>query len=630
MPSRLRRPSTAAAVALSLLTVAAALAFVGRAEGEPEGAVTTAAASGSYDGRWPPGPGAWSSPAANPVLVERCGIDVALLVDRSGSIARAGKAGAMRAAASSVVRALAGTPSRVGVWSFGESSAPAPGDPAHPAAPLLAVGGGDGPANAARLGATIDAIPIDGSMATNWEAGLAAVHAATSQAGDPPDLVLVLTDGRPTVTAGDRRSGATTDVEDVDAGIRAANRLKAGGSRIFAVGIGGEVDATTLGLISTARAWDGGDLGSAGYTLTSFDALSATLRHVVTRLCGGTITVEKSIDDGTGGTRPGADVAFTLAGVDDPTWARAARTDPRGLAVFDLGNLEPTRVVLEEAAVPGFRLLGDRIRCANAAGPPPTIDPTPRGVVVTVGPTDVVSCRFVNRAERVDLALTKHDGGRPVGPGEEVTYRLTTTNAGDGVATGVVLTDTVPDHTSVDLGDGASDGRNDGWTCGGATTGRHGPGTTCTRTLGEVRSEGLPVDVELVVRVDVDAPVDVVSVTNRARVADDGRLGPDREPANNEAAVSTPVVHPPPAASTTTPPRPATTVTTAPAPAPAPGAAEARGAVQVPGGAPAVLPRTGARTSRLGLAGSMLVVSGVLALLAGRGRPRRGRPPARR
>ncbi len=47
-----------------------------------------------------------------------------------------------------------------------------------------------------------------------------------------------------------------------------------------------------------------------------------------------------------------------------------------------------------------------------------------------------------------DMALTKDDGGVTVMPGEVITYTLTYTNGGDEGATGVKITETVPDNTT--------------------------------------------------------------------------------------------------------------------------------------------------------------------------------------
>jgi large repetitive protein len=47
----------------------------------------------------------------------------------------------------------------------------------------------------------------------------------------------------------------------------------------------------------------------------------------------------------------------------------------------------------------------------------------------------------------VDLHLVKDDGGVTVQPGDQITYHLTITNNGNSLASGVVVTETLPEHT---------------------------------------------------------------------------------------------------------------------------------------------------------------------------------------
>jgi uncharacterized repeat protein (TIGR01451 family) len=117
-----------------------------------------------------------------------------------------------------------------------------------------------------------------------------------------------------------------------------------------------------------------------------------------------------------------------------------------------------------------------------------------------------------------DLALAKDDGRPSAVPGQTVTYTLTVTNVGTRDATGVILTDTLPEHTTfVGAGDGG------------------------TRTAGTVTwpafsvPSGGSVTRTLTVRINRPLPAGVTAITNRAAVADDGTGGPDPTPANNAA-----------------------------------------------------------------------------------------------
>ena len=46
------------------------------------------------------------------------------------------------------------------------------------------------------------------------------------------------------------------------------------------------------------------------------------------------------------------------------------------------------------------------------------------------------------------LVVSKGDAGTPVGPGSTIDYTITVRNIGNAAATGVTVTDPVPDHTT--------------------------------------------------------------------------------------------------------------------------------------------------------------------------------------
>ncbi|HEY3528694.1 MAG TPA: hypothetical protein VGK78_06045 [Nocardioides sp.] len=57
---------------------------------------------------------------------------------------------------------------------------------------------------------------------------------------------------------------------------------------------------------------------------------------------------------------------------------------------------------------------------------------------------------LTNATARPALIVSKTDTGKPVGPGSTVHYTITVRNIGDADATGVSITDPVPDHTRID------------------------------------------------------------------------------------------------------------------------------------------------------------------------------------
>jgi len=129
----------------------------------------------------------------------------------------------------------------------------------------------------------------------------------------------------------------------------------------------------------------------------------------------------------------------------------------------------------------------------------------------------------------IDLRLTKDDGGVSRGPGETIAYSLTIENTGNTEATGVVITETVPAHTSYD--------GSPGWTCAPDNS----AGSTCTYTLGTLAG-GASLPIAFTVIVDDPLPSGITLTTNTASVADDGTHGIEPTPADNADSDTTPLV----------------------------------------------------------------------------------------
>ncbi|MEZ5144236.1 MAG: DUF11 domain-containing protein [Acidimicrobiales bacterium] len=195
----------------------------------------------------------------------------------------------------------------------------------------------------------------------------------------------------------------------------------------------------------------------------------------------------------------------------------------------------------------------------------------------------------------VDLAITKSIDQSTLIVGQQGTYTLTITNKGPSDATDVVMTDTLPTGLTPVSVDGPS-----GWTCTVES-----PKITCTTAT---FAAGATATATIVVQVGADAGA---SVTNVAEV---GSKEPDKNPSDNRAEVTTPVVEVQPAEQAQT------TTTTA--------------AVAVQG---ATLPYTGSDSLRLVGVGLVLIGGGLLLLVAvrrrrpasrGDGEQRRLAPPA--
>ncbi len=125
----------------------------------------------------------------------------------------------------------------------------------------------------------------------------------------------------------------------------------------------------------------------------------------------------------------------------------------------------------------------------------------------------------------VDLVISKTDEQVVVEPDQELTYTLTITNTGIYDATGVIITDTLPEQGIVFVD--ASDG--------GSETG--GIVTWPTFDL----AAGASVTHTMTLQVATPLPAGVDALVNTATVADDGTNGPDPTPDDNEAIDTTSV-----------------------------------------------------------------------------------------
>lgn len=130
-----------------------------------------------------------------------------------------------------------------------------------------------------------------------------------------------------------------------------------------------------------------------------------------------------------------------------------------------------------------------------------------------------------------DLTLLKTDGGASVNAGGIVTYTLTYANAGSADATGVVVTETVPNNSTFTAG--SSTGV---WSCPDGSA----AGTTCTQTIGSVTVGSGATTVFAITALN-PFPTGINLIVNSASIADDGTHGADPHPGNNNALDSTPV-----------------------------------------------------------------------------------------
>ncbi|GAA2014160.1 vWA domain-containing protein [Microbacterium ulmi] len=260
---------------------------------------------------------------ANVALPDRCGLNIALVVDVSSSVN--GSQGQLVTAMNQFVDALRGTPSQIALVTFGTDS---PGNGFGSNTPLMSVAT-TAEARAFRNLYDDDAAPPGSNRDwndptfswptnyTNWDRGFAATAAMNGDAatGDTHlDMVVFLTDGNPTVyganpltggTPTDRSSGYTR-FRELSNGLASANLVKLQDTRVLAVGVGAGINSPqardNLRTVSGEVRFDGANIGVADYLQTvNYAEAGAALRNLVLDACAPSLSVIKRIvpDGGT-------------------------------------------------------------------------------------------------------------------------------------------------------------------------------------------------------------------------------------------------------------------------------------------------------------------------------------------
>lgn len=267
----------------------------------------------------------------NPDLQPRCGIDITLVIDRSGSIGDDNVA--VRDAGRALIRALVGTGSRVQVVTFSTS-----------ATALVR----SGPGTYSQSGDLDDLAYYDASLltdlpsfnssgGTNWDDGLE--MARRSPAGVAP-LTVILTDGDPTrhlMTAPDGHGlgtggdGQVTSSDDIDRADQEADLLRSGSrpsgsatpTHLFAVGVGladvanppaassegrlrritGDEQLTFTAGGEVRLNGSPGSFGAADYVIVDqFAQLETSFKQFVRELCAPSLNLVKFLQQADGTT----------------------------------------------------------------------------------------------------------------------------------------------------------------------------------------------------------------------------------------------------------------------------------------------------------------------------------------
>ncbi|MEI7749771.1 MAG: VWA domain-containing protein [Candidatus Moraniibacteriota bacterium] len=374
------------------------------------------------------------TPATNPSLGQSCGLDVALVLDNSGSVGS--DLGTMKTAFKNFVTTLSTTPTQFSVTYFNGTAA-------------YTQQGYSGDATATK--AAIDAVP-NAKGSTNWQDGLLKAKRSTDARSGVPKLVIFSSDGDPNRYYTDISNEASPDglvgpgngfdVASHNAAIALANSIKGSGTRIITLGIGGDsLMQTHMEAISSADAY---------YNATNFNEnLSSTLSQIVTDLCGGTITVNKYIDSVDPANLAKDPWTFTTTVPD-----HASVTTTNGQVNFP-AKAGSGYSISESSGLAGYSF--GKASCKNTKNNNPvgTEDKANKGVTgISISNSDVISCDFVNlknckagssklegqvKGSTYTTGNLCSGGGDCWGEGEDVPARLTF----DGLRVGDSYTVTV-------------------------------------------------------------------------------------------------------------------------------------------------------------------------------------------
>ncbi|WP_127792859.1 hypothetical protein [Agromyces sp. LHK192] len=368
--------------------------------------------------------GIWQNSRNNPPGVQQCGIDVALIIDLSGSVAPYETQ--LKNAAKGFVDALTGTPSRVGIFTFNNVAPASVGSNLGITAVSTPAGGNTVKNHIDGFGTPVEA--------TNWDRGISQVAAS----GVSYDLAVILTDGNPTVYGNDEGPGNRTRFREVENGIFSANAVKALGTRMVAVGVGAGIGGSPDNLVAIS----GPTVNSDYYQTDDYAEAGTALRNLALGDCEGSVSVVKQVvaagttgEQKTGATpTPGWEFTAQTSSPGVTPASQDGLTDGTGAVNFPLQfatSGTTGSVNITETVQPGYSIVttgGQNAVCSrldNGASVPVTnIGAT--GFTVGVDPTVAVTCTVWNRPPQpqADVTVEKQwvvngqtfpNGSQPVG-----------------------------------------------------------------------------------------------------------------------------------------------------------------------------------------------------------------------
>ncbi|MFB9309223.1 putative repeat protein (TIGR01451 family) [Agromyces hippuratus] len=382
------------------------------------------------------------APATNPDLPNSCGLDFALVLDKSGSIGDDGIAD-LKDAADAFTDALKDTGSEVSVTSFDQDAALL-----QPAMALTS-------ANLATIQGSYGGLASEGW--TNWKRGLEVGHDSFGGFSEQPvELTIVITDGNPNTVDPDE-GGEFPDgsPEAVNPAILEANSIKANPSHVFVVAVGPNVSVGPIEAISGTELFTGSNISTADYmTSDNYASLAEDLQLVAKALCAGNVIIHKQVGVAFPGTPGGVGWEFSTATSDvaptSDTTEASSQTDPFAVTGFEVVPDPPARqVTFTETPNNGSLLTGAKCGTTpdmNDAVAVP-FDPAARTFTASVAKESTTHCWVLNTFAPRWLAwkTVSPADGSTVEPGQVVTYTLHAKNDGFVPVTGATLVDDLGD-----------------------------------------------------------------------------------------------------------------------------------------------------------------------------------------
>ena len=360
-----------------------------------------------------------------------CGLDIALVVDKSGSI-DATEMTQMKTALKSFVDSF--LPSTLTEFSVTQFDTTATVDQAFTS-------------DATLIKSKIDAIPSPGGGNTNWEDAFLEANSTFDPRANKPNMIIFASDGNPTAAntigtlARGHGAGATTTTANALAqGVTQANLIKAKGTKIMGIMIG--TDASLINFEQITGPNVSPTPVPIGYTtdvITSdFSTLSASLGALYTDMCANKISVQSTLDTNSDGVAElnGTTNDALLSNYKYTLTSAASGSSPTSLTSDMTGSVQFSGATTGTYSISGTPATADytlsSASCTIGGVSVGTVDVsgnTITGIPMTLG--DSALCTFMYKNQplvaKISLALVANPTSLPIGGGT-TTYTYTVTN----------------------------------------------------------------------------------------------------------------------------------------------------------------------------------------------------------